>query len=197
MKIFLLIFNIFIFLEFLFPVLDLLRLGVQCKGLRSKISSKEFMNHLLHIFMKTTKSINRVLVEKILCNMFGMEETEEVLVSHQEKIFEAVKEKMSTGEENIQKAASALFLNFAIASYNGFSLNTDRYCLAVVDILNYLVDSEAIYRMLVAVGTVCTRNTLAVTYFRSVNVKEFILKFKTAAGNSKVDKVVELLHADF
>lgn len=145
--------------------------------------------------MNTNKCVNRVLVEKILCNMFGLDETEGMLTAYQEKIFAAVKDKLSTGEMSIQKAASALFLNFAIACYNGFYLNTDRYCLTVVDILNYVEDPEAIHRMLLAVGTVCTRNTLAVTYFRSVNLKEFILKFK--GRNYKVDKVVELLYAEF
>lgn len=145
--------------------------------------------------MNTNKSVNRVLVEKILCNMFGLDETEEVLTSYQEKIFAAIKEKLSTGEQSIQKAASALFFNFAVASYNGFFLNTDRYCLTAVDILNYVEDSEAIYRLLIAVGTVCTRNTLAVTYFRSVNLKDFILKFK--GRTPKIEKIVELLYSDF
>lgn len=183
--------------DLLFPVLDLLRLGVKCKGLRSKISSKEFVNHLLHIFLHSKKSVNRVLIEKIFCNMFGMDETEDVLTHFQDKIFEAVKEKISIGEDSIQKAGSALFLNFAIASYNGFEINTDRYCLNIVDILSFISDSDAIYRVLVAIGTVCTRNSLAVSYFRSVNMKEIIFKFASYSENPKLKKVIELLCSDF
>lgn len=185
---------LFIFLEYLFPVLDLLRVGVKCKGLHEKISSQEFVNHLLYIFLNTEKSVNRVLIEKIFCNMFGIDDTEEVLTTFHLKIFNALKEKFSTGEECIQKAGSALFLNFAIASYNGFNINVEKYCFYLVDILTFVVDLESVYRMLLAIGTVCTRSSLAVAYFRSVNIKAYILKFE--ACSEKITKVIECLCSD-
>lgn len=127
--------------------------------------------------------------------MFGIEEAEEVLSHFQDKIFESVKE-VACRHEKAQKAASTLFLNFAVASYKGFQLSTNMYCLTIMDILKHLKDPEAIYRMLLAIGTACTRNSLAVTYFRSLNIKARLSEYANSDSH-KIVKVQALLCSDF
>ncbi|XP_015927229.1 phospholipase A-2-activating protein [Parasteatoda tepidariorum] len=165
--------------EYLFPALDLLRLAVRCKVIRLKVvSGQTFINHLLQIIRSTNKSVNKLLVIKIFCNLFDSEEGEEVVMNFQDKICTTVKEVLLSNDKNIQKACASLLMNYAIAGYNGRPLNVEHYCRDVSEVLYILVDSEALYRALVGIGTLSVSNKIALSSFKTLNVQQFLLKCK-------------------
>ncbi|KFM77622.1 hypothetical protein X975_26927, partial [Stegodyphus mimosarum] len=183
--------------EYLYPALDLLRLAVRCKGICSRVGNQEFVNHLLHILKTTNKSVNRLLVIKIFCNLFEFEEGEKVLLQSQVKIYDSVKSTVCSTDRNVQKSGTALFLNYSVLAFYGKQIDINSYCLNMVEMLNALVDTEAVFRALVAIGTICSCDTVAHEYFRKAFFHIILYKFKEMADSSKLRAVIDLLLEDF
>ncbi|CAL1287495.1 unnamed protein product [Larinioides sclopetarius] len=182
--------------EYLFPALDLLRLAVRCEGVGAKIGNNPFINHLLQTLRNTKLSVNRVLVIKIFCNLFDIEKGSELMIQFQGKICETVKEAVLSSDKT-HKSASSLLFNYAVAAFNDLPLDIDLYCLNLIDMMKVIVDSDSLYRIFVAVGTLCIATNSAFLRFQSLNLYGALLACRKHVEIGNASAVIKLLLEGF
>ncbi|GFS96842.1 phospholipase A-2-activating protein, partial [Nephila pilipes] len=178
--------------EYLFPALDLLRLAVRCKSVGARIGSPPIINYLLQILRSTKLVVNRILVIKIFCNLFDVKEGEELMITNQGKILEIVKESLFASDK-IDKSTSSLLLNYSVAAFKGLSVDTELYCTKVIEIIHVVKDSDSLYRIFVAIGTLSHCNYPAFMQFNAMKMYDIILscrKFVEAGNASILHKVL-------
>ncbi|GFQ78192.1 phospholipase A-2-activating protein [Trichonephila clavata] len=171
--------------EYLFPALDLLRLAVRCKSVSARIGNLPFINYLLQILRSTKIAINRVLVIKIFCNLFDIEVCGELMITSQGKILETAKE-ILLETDKVEKSTASLLLNYSVAAYKGLPLDIESYCVKVIEVMNVVKDSDSLYKIFVAVGTLSHCNYAAFMHFDSMKMSEILLSCQklVAAGNT-------------
>ncbi|KAF8784665.1 Phospholipase A-2-activating protein like [Argiope bruennichi] len=182
--------------EYLFPALDLLRLAIRCEGVSVKIGSAALINHLLHILRNTKLCVNRVLIVKIFCNLFDVKDGVELMIKFQAKICGTVKEAVLSTEKT-HKSASSLLFNYAVAAFHDLPLDIDLYCLDLIDMMKVIVDSDSLYRIFAAVGTLCFANRPAFMFLQSLNFYDLVLpcqKHATGNANAVLKKLLEAFH---
>ena len=148
---------------FRLPTLDLLRLLVTAT---SALSSRSLQpNDIITILMTAgfedkDRENNIMLTVRTFGNLFETEQGRALADSKFDKVHESVKAYTSSKNRNLAIAIATLYINYAVlftsASHQDLPSSTDRSLLLVDDLTSIIanaVDSEAVYRGLVAVGT--------------------------------------------
>lgn len=182
--------------EYLYPALDLLRLAVKCKPIGSKVGNQSFMNHSLHVLRTTERSINHVLLIKVLCNLFDFPEGEELMVKYQLKICDTVKETLLSSDKT-HKSISSLYLNYAIAAHKGLNLEIEPLCLNLIEMLKNVVDSDSLYKGFIAIGTLSIAKYAAFANFHSLEIPKFLIECQKHVEGDNTKIVLENLLKGF
>ncbi|XP_054708593.1 phospholipase A-2-activating protein-like [Uloborus diversus] len=176
--------------EFLFPVLDLLRVAIKCAGMYSKVSNPTFINHLLQVLTETKFWMNRNLIIKIFCNMFGYREGKLTVQKFNERIMSSVGNVLQKGDTRTEKAGSALFLNFStLLSEFGMSCNVKLCCDSVVEFITKISDFETIYRVLIVIASMMDYDKDTIKIFEAPIVVGALFNFQ----DLRIPKTQELL----
>ncbi|XP_026684637.1 phospholipase A-2-activating protein-like [Diaphorina citri] len=179
--------------EFVFPILDLTRLGVRNVQINEALCGGRTgrqMISLLRSFLNADSSVNnQMLTLRILTNMFSHQPGEELVLSHKEYIFSILDELSHTKLiKSMQIALVSLLLNCIIAYRKRKDDASLTHSLEILTkMLPNLIETEALLRALIALGTlICDSPSLRKSVHNGV--KDLILKLR---NNSHANNLLD------
>ncbi|XP_032873705.1 phospholipase A-2-activating protein [Amblyraja radiata] len=178
--------------DIVFPVLDILRLAIKHPTVNehfcSEHYSKQFSNYLLNKINLRGKPANQMLVLRTVCNCFANQtHGSKFMMSLREAILSQAIEMRSASSKNVHIALSTLILNYAVNLHAGNDIEGKANCLSIISAaIEALQDYEAIFRLLVALGTIISDDPNALQLAQSLGVDSQIRKYSSVSDPAKV-----------
>jgi phospholipase A-2-activating protein len=183
--------------ENLFPVLDLLRIGVLSPKVAEGFGkSFNVCSDLVTAFVTQENSTNQMLMLKILCNLFGTLTLP--LMENRTLIVSKLLTHLGKGKQN-HIAAATLFLNYSVAfagaaadpssssSQGWYNVEGQTEILmTAVSLADLLTEPEAIYRLLVGIGNTIHKNEVMVSLLKSLNGEAIVTTYARNAALPKI-----------
>jgi len=174
----------------MFPVLDLMRLGVLNADFAVQLSKNiPLLDELPKKIISQNTGASQMLVLRLLSNIFGPLTNE--LMAHKSSLVSLILNNMSKAKLN-QVAASTVFLNYSIVvcdpgngEWGSIDAQTE-ILMAAVTMSEHLDEPEAIYRVLVCIGNILSGNPEMKELFKSLNADGAIKKFTELQTVAKV-----------
>ncbi|XP_071874817.1 phospholipase A2 activator protein [Bombus fervidus] len=140
--------------DVLFPVLDITRLAVLCREVNDVLCTEELLQIVKKHIESNALPSNQMLTFRLLANMFSHERGEKLCLSSKDEILKLLSELESLTNKNNQVAISTYILNLTVAlnKYND-TLGKTQCLNAMISVLPRLNEPEAVFRTLVAMGT--------------------------------------------
>ncbi|XP_063043618.1 phospholipase A-2-activating protein [Engraulis encrasicolus] len=187
--------------DIVFPVLDILRLAVRHPEVNSRLCSGtggvSLCNHLLSLMSPGGRPANQMLALRTLCNCFSAAAGRALLLAQREAVLSHASDLRAASNKNVHVALATLVLNYAGALLGraaGSELEGKAQCLSVASAaLECVTDREAVFRLLVALGTTVAGDGTAKELARSLGVASQIHKYAGVTEPAKVGECCRLL----
>ncbi|XP_071436872.1 phospholipase A-2-activating protein [Pithys albifrons albifrons] len=176
--------------DIVFPALDILRLSVRHPTVNENFCSEkehvEFIVLLLKFLNPKGKQANQLLALRALCNCFVSHAGQKLMMEQRDEIMtQAIETKL--GNKNIHIALATLTLNYAVCLHKVNNVEGKAQCLSVIStVMEVVQDLEAIFRLLVALGTLISDDINAVQLAKSLGVDSQIKKYASVSEPAKV-----------
>ncbi|XP_019410881.1 PREDICTED: phospholipase A-2-activating protein [Crocodylus porosus] len=179
--------------DVVFPALDILRLSIRHPRVHENFCSEkdsiQFSSHLLKFLNPKGKQANQLLALRTLCNCFVSQAGQKLMMSQRDTIMSQAIELKLCGNKNIHVALATLTLNYAVCLHKINNIEGKAQCLSVIStIMEVVQDLEAIFRLLVALGTLISDDTNAVQLAKSLGVDSQIKKYASVSEPAKVNE---------
>ncbi|XP_054665291.1 phospholipase A-2-activating protein isoform X2 [Grus americana] len=188
--------------DIVFPALDILRLSVRHPTVNDNFCSEkdhvQFIVLLLKFLNPKGKQANQLLALRTLCNCFASQAGLKLMMEQRDEIMTQAIEMKSGNNKNIHIALATLTLNYAVCLHKVNNIEGKAQCLSVIStVMEVVQDLEAIFRLLVALGTLISDDTTAVQLAKSLGIDSQIKKYASVSEPAKVKEccrfVVNLL----
>ncbi|KAL0970343.1 hypothetical protein UPYG_G00240700 [Umbra pygmaea] len=182
--------------EIVFPVLDILRLAVRNPQVNESLcgGNAELCNHLLGLMKPQGRPANQMLALRTLCNCFSGWHGRTLLLAQREAILSHAVDLCSVCNKNIHIALATLVLNYAGSLHGQPDLEAKAQCLSVASAaLESVQDKEAVFRLLVALGTTVASDPTAQDLAKSLGVTSQIAKYTSVTDPAKVGECCQLV----
>lgn len=184
--------------DIVFPVLDILRLAVRHPVVNEKLCGEaegvQLCNHLLSLMRPEGRPANQMLALRTLCNCFSGRHGRALLMAHLEMVLSRTVDLATVRNKNIHVALATVVLNYAGCLHSQPNLEAKAQCLSVVSrALETVEDKEAVFRLLVTLGTIVASDQTAQDLARSLGVASQISKYTAASEPSKVAECCQLV----
>uniref|UniRef100_A0A9J7Z287 Phospholipase A2-activating protein n=1 Tax=Cyprinus carpio carpio TaxID=630221 RepID=A0A9J7Z287_CYPCA len=182
-----------------FPVLDILRLAVRHPEVNAQLcggtEGASLCNHLLGLMSSEGRPANQMLALRILCNCFSGSHGRALLLGHRDTVLSRAGDLCVVSNKNIHVALATLVLNYAGRLYGQLTeIEAKAQCLSVASTaLEVVQDKEAIFRLLVALGTTVAGDSTAKDLARSLGVNSQISKYARVSDPAKVGECCRLV----
>ncbi|XP_049650848.1 phospholipase A-2-activating protein isoform X3 [Accipiter gentilis] len=178
-------------LDIVFPALDILRLSIRHPTVNENFCSEkdhvQFIILLLKFLNPKGKQANQLLALRALCNCFVSPAGQKLMMEQRDEIMTQAIEMKSGNNKNIHIALATLTLNYAVCLLKVNNIEGKAQCLSVIStIMEVVQDLEAIFRLLVALGTLISDDTNAVQLAKSLGVDSQIKKYASVSEPAKV-----------
>lgn len=184
--------------DIVFPVLDILRLAVRHplvnEHLCGEAEGVQLCNHLLSLMRPEGRPANQMLALRTLCNCFSGRHGRALLMAHRHSVLARAADLAAVCNKNIHIALATVALNYAGCLHSQPDLEAKAQCLSVVSkALETVQDKEAVFRLLVALGTTVALDRTAQDLARSLGVSSQISKYSSGSEPSKVAECCRLI----
>uniref|UniRef100_A0A8C5I6L2 Phospholipase A2-activating protein n=1 Tax=Gouania willdenowi TaxID=441366 RepID=A0A8C5I6L2_GOUWI len=184
--------------DIVFPVLDIMRLAVRHPQVNETLCGEaegvQLCNHLLSLMRPEGRAANQMLALRTLCNCFSGRQGRSLLLAQRETVLSRAADLAAVCNKNIHIALATLVLNYAGCLHGQPDLEAKAQCLSVASrALETVQDKEAVFRLLVALGTTVASDQTAQDLARSLGVNSQILKYSTVSDPSKVGECCQLV----
>ncbi|KAK9524649.1 hypothetical protein VZT92_017023 [Zoarces viviparus] len=184
--------------DIVFPVLDIMRLAVRHPQVNESLCGEsegvQLCNHLLSLMRPEGRPANQMLALRTLCNCFGGSHGRALLLAQREAVLSRAADLAGVCNKNIHIALATLVLNYAGCLHSQPDLDAKAQCLSVASrALETVQDKEAVFRLLVALGTIVASDQTARDLARSLGVNSQISKFSSVSDSSKVAECCQLV----
>lgn len=185
-------------LDIVFPVLDIMRLAVRHPQVNETLCGEaegvQLCNHLLSLMRPEGRPANQMLALRTLCNCFSGRHGRALLMAQRETVLSRAADLASVCNKNIHVALATLVLNYAGCLHSQPDLEAKAQCLSVASrALETVQDKEAVFRLLVALGTTVVSDQTAQDLARSLGVNSQISKYSAVSDPSKVAECCQLV----
>lgn len=184
--------------DIVFPVLDILRLAVRHplvnEHLCGEADGVQLCNHLLSLMRPQGRPANQMLALRTLCNCFTGRQGRTLLMAQRDAVLSHAADLSSVCNKNIHIALATLVLNYAGCVHGQPDLEAKAQCLSVASsALESVQDKEAVFRLLVALGTTVASDQTAQDLARSLGVTSQITKYTAVSDPGKVGECCQLV----
>uniref|UniRef100_A0A672PW60 Phospholipase A-2-activating protein-like n=1 Tax=Sinocyclocheilus grahami TaxID=75366 RepID=A0A672PW60_SINGR len=185
--------------DIVFPVLDILRLAVRHPEVNAQLcggtEGASLCNHLLGLMSPESRPANQMLALRILCNCFSGSHGRALLLGHRDTVLSRAGDLRVVSNKNIHVALATLVLNYAGRLYGQpTEIEAKAQCLSVASTaLEVVHDKEAVFRLLVALGTTVAGDSTAKDLARSLGVNSQISKYARVSDPAKVGECCRLV----
>lgn len=144
--------------DIVFPVLDVTRLAVRNAAINSDLCSgqmgDQLIDHLQRFLQPDSLPANQMLSVRTLCNMLTHPEGEALALKHKDYLLSILLTSAPSPNKHMQVALSTLLLNLAVAfNRTQDTVGRAQAVEAATVVIPHSSDSEALFRGLVALGT--------------------------------------------
>ncbi|XP_053150761.1 phospholipase A-2-activating protein isoform X2 [Hemicordylus capensis] len=179
--------------DIVFPALDILRLSVKHPSVNESFCSEkdgiQFSSHLIKFLNPGGKQANQMLALRTLCNCFVHPVGQKLMMSQGDSIMSQAIELKLSSNKNIHIALATLALNYAVCLHKINNIEGKAQCLSVIStVMEIVQDLEAIFRLLVALGTLISGDSNAVQLAKSLGVDSQIKKYSSVSEPAKVNE---------
>ncbi|KAJ8687853.1 hypothetical protein QAD02_023648 [Eretmocerus hayati] len=166
----------------LLPILDVVRLVVLRKNVNDKFCTDELLRLLRPFLENDQQGPNQMLTFRALANMMVHETGEKLCAKHQNDLLHLTSSLTQLGNKNNQVAMSTFLLNFVISRNKANDTEGRAQVLdAILKLLPLITDPEAIFRTLVALGTLLTDPSISegerTKFIQTMHQSQTALKF--------------------
>ncbi|XP_053485199.1 phospholipase A-2-activating protein [Ictalurus furcatus] len=185
--------------DIVFPVLDILRMAVRHPEINAQMcggtEGASLCNHLLGLMSPEGRAANQMLSLRTFCNCFSGSRGRSLLLGQREAVLSRAVELRTVCNKNIHVALATLVLNYAGVLYGqDVEIEAKAQCLSVASsALEVVQDKEAVFRLLVALGTTVSGDSTAKDLARSLGVASQITKYASVSDPAKVGECCRLL----
>nr|XP_034953362.1 phospholipase A-2-activating protein isoform X1 [Zootoca vivipara] len=184
--------------DIVFPALDILRLSIRHPSVNESFCSEkdglQFSSHLIQFLNPGGKQANQMLALRILCNCFIHPVGQKLMMSQGDLIMSQAIELKISSNKNIHIALATLALNYAVCLHKINNIEGKAQCLSVIStVMEIVQDLEAIFRLLVALGTLISGDSDAVQLAKSLGVDSQIKKYSSVSEPAKVNECCRLV----
>ncbi|XP_029311161.1 phospholipase A-2-activating protein [Cottoperca gobio] len=184
--------------DIVFPVLDIMRLAVRHPQVNESLCGEaegvQLCNHLLSLMSPEGRPANQMLALRTLCNCFSGSHGRALLLAQRETVLSRAADLANICNKNIHIALATLVLNYAGCLHSQPDLEAKAQCLSVASrALETVQDKEAVFRLLVALGTTVASDQTAQDLARSLGVNSQISKYSSVSDPSKVAECCQLV----
>uniref|UniRef100_A0A8C8K997 Phospholipase A-2-activating protein n=1 Tax=Oncorhynchus tshawytscha TaxID=74940 RepID=A0A8C8K997_ONCTS len=186
--------------DIVFPVLDILRLAVRHPQVNESLCGGDadngvaLCNHLLSLMKPQARPANQMLALRTLCNCFSGWRGRALLLAQREAVLSHAADLCSVCNKNIHIALATLVLNYAGSLHGQPDLEAKAQCLSVASAaLESVQDKEAVFRLLVALGTTVASDQTAQDLAKSLGVTSQIAKYTSVTDPAKVGECCQLV----
>ncbi|XP_034712361.1 phospholipase A-2-activating protein isoform X2 [Etheostoma cragini] len=184
--------------DLVFPILDIMRLAVRHPQVNETLCGEaegvQLCNHLLSLMRPEGRPANQMLALRTLCNCFSGRHGRALLMAQRETVLSHAADLAIICNKNIHVALATLLLNYAGCLYGQPDLEAKAQCLSVASrALETVQDKEAVFRLLVALGTTVASDQTAQDLARSLGVTSQISKYSSVSDPSKVAECCQLV----
>ncbi|KAM3857742.1 phospholipase A-2-activating protein [Diretmus argenteus] len=184
--------------DIVFPVLDIMRLAVRHPQVNETLCGEaegvQLCNHLLSLMRPEGRPANQMLALRTLCNCFSGWHGRALLMAQRETVLSRAADLASVCNKNIHVALATLVLNYAGCLHGQPDLEAKAQCLSVASTaLESVQDKEAVFRLLVALGTTLASDQTAQDLARSLGVNSQISKYSSVSDPGKVGECCQLV----
>ncbi|XP_042643543.1 phospholipase A-2-activating protein isoform X1 [Tyto alba] len=177
--------------DIVFPALDILRLSVRHPTVNENFCSEKDHAQLIILLLKFLnpkgKEANQLLALRTLCNCFVSQAGQKLMMEQRDEIMTQTIEMKFGSNKNIHIALATLMLNYAVCLHKVNNIEGKAQCLSIISaIIEVVKDLEAIFRLLVALGTLISDDTNAVQLAKSLGVDSQIKKYASVSEPAKV-----------
>lgn len=179
-------------------MLDIMRLAVRHPQVNESLCGEsegvQLCNHLLSLMRPEGRPANQMLALRTLCNCFGGRHGRALLMAQRETVLSRAADLTGVCNKNIHIALATLVLNYAGCLHSQPDLEAKAQCLSVASrALETVQDKEAVFRLLVALGTTVASDQTAQDLARSLGVNSQISKYSAVSDPSKVAECCKLV----
>ncbi|XP_067381093.1 phospholipase A-2-activating protein isoform X2 [Channa argus] len=184
--------------DIVFPVVDIMRLAVRHPQVNQVLCGEaegiQLCNHLLNLMRPEGRPANQMLALRTLCNCFSGRHGQALLMSQREMVLSRAADLTTICNKNIHIALATLVLNYTVCLHSQPDLEAKAQCLSVASrALETVQDKEAVFRLLVALGTTVASDQTAQDLARSLGVSAQISKYSSVSDPSKVGECCQLV----
>ncbi|OXB66130.1 hypothetical protein ASZ78_012473 [Callipepla squamata] len=177
--------------DIVFPALDILRLSVRHPIVNENFCGEKTHVQFIHLLLKFLnpqgKPANQLLALRALCNCFVSQAGQKLLMEQRDEIMTQAIEVKSGNNKNVHIALATLTLNYAVCLHKVNNIEGKAQCLSVISTAMEVVkDLEAVFRLLVALGTLISDDKNAVQLAKSLGVDSQIKKYISVSEPAKV-----------
>uniref|UniRef100_A0AAQ5ZE53 Phospholipase A2-activating protein n=1 Tax=Amphiprion ocellaris TaxID=80972 RepID=A0AAQ5ZE53_AMPOC len=185
-------------IDIVFPVLDIMRLAVRHPQVNETLCGEaegvQLCNHLLSLMRPEGRPANQMLALRTLCNCFSGRHGRALLMAQRETVLSRAADLATVCNKNIHVALATLVLNYAGCLHSQPDLEAKAQCLSVASrALETVQDREAVFRLLVALGTTVASDQTAKDLARSLGVNSQISKYSSVSDPAKVGECCQLI----
>ncbi|XP_036187183.1 phospholipase A-2-activating protein isoform X3 [Myotis myotis] len=184
--------------DIVFPALDILRLSVKHPSVNENFCNEkegaQFSSHLISLLNPKGKPANQLLALRTFCNCFVGQAGQKLMMSQREALISHAVELKSGSNKNIHIALATLTLNYSVCFHKDHNIEGKAQCLSVIStIFEVVQDLEAIFRLLVALGTLISDDSNAIQLAKSLGVDSQIKKYASVSEPAKVSECCKLI----
>ncbi|TRY96521.1 hypothetical protein DNTS_014704 [Danionella cerebrum] len=185
--------------DIVFPVLDILRLAVRHPEVNAQLcggtEGASLCNLLLGLMSPEGRPANQMLALRSLCNCFSGSHGRALLLGQRDAVLSRAADLRSVCNKNIHVALATLVLNYAGRLYGqAAEIEAKAQCLSVASTaLEVVQDREAVFRLLVALGTTLSGDSTAKDLARSLGVSSQISHYARVGDPPKVGECCRLV----
>ncbi|NXD16823.1 PLAP protein, partial [Nothocercus nigrocapillus] len=179
--------------DIVFPALDILRLSIRHPAVNENFCSEkdhvQFIILLLKFLNPKGKQANQLLALRALCNCFVSQAGQKLMMQQRDEIMTQAIELKAGSNKNVHIALATLTLNYAVCLHKVSNIEGKAQCLSVIStVMEVVQDLEAVFRLLVALGTLISGDTNAVQLAKSLGVDSQIKKYASVSEPTKVSE---------
>ncbi|XP_040576128.1 phospholipase A-2-activating protein [Lepeophtheirus salmonis] len=179
----------------LFPGLDLLRLSVLKESTQNILLAPTIVSTVLSVLLTNIETgsppNNRMLALRTICNLFSTTSGLKEVMKYRESVVTRVNSVFPADNKNVEIAMSTVMLNLSVALKGDEEGQVQVLTSLVLLFLEGLSDPEAIFRALVALGTIISYSKDNVDYASTLDVKDKLTGLQRRTSVEKVSQGIQ------
>lgn len=184
--------------EQVFPALDIMRVALRNPKVNEYFCNTkegpEFLQHLVKYLDSEQPATNQMLALRCIANLGSQKNGEDLLIANSETLTPLMTVMCKNDNKNIEIGACTVLLNLAVLLKRSDDVESKSQLLSALTTCSEdLVDTEAKFRLCVALGTLIWKDDNSLAMAKSLEISKVITKWSLSKELSKLQECTKCL----